>query len=426
MSVPAAPGSDATAADPVPAARQEPTVAKVAERGGCPVVTYDIMSPRPVLTGVREMAELREAAPVCWNDFGTGFWMLTRYDECREAYQNPDIFGSDSVIPLDPNPGYHWIPTHVASPEHSWYRQILNPPFSPRAVNALVPRMRELCDQTIDMFVDAGGCEFVNDFAAVYSTRVFLSLLGLPAADDGLFAEWVDTVFAGFTDPEGQARTLAAVTAMMEYFVTLVADRRAARRDPEGDFVSYLMTARFGDRPLRDDEILQMCVVLVLAGLDTVKSQLSYAFHHLATTPAHRHRISIDPSVLPSAVEEFLRAFPIIQDGRKLTRDVDFHGCPMKKGDMVQLTLGSAMRDPRVFPNPDDVDLDREANRHFSFAAGPHRCLGAHLARAEMTVALEVWHSRIPDYRLADDGPVLERGGAAGLVDLQLAWDTAG
>jgi len=133
--------------------------------------------------------------------------------------------------------------------------------------------------------------------------------------------------------------------------------------------------------------------------------------------------MAIDPSVLPTAVEEFLRAFPIIQDGRKLARDVDFHGCPMKKGDMVQLTLASAMRDPRVFPNPDDVDLDREVNRHFSFAAGPHRCLGAHLARAEMTVALDVWHQRIPDYRLADDRPVLERGGAAGLVDLRLAWD---
>ena len=425
MSAPATPGPDATAADQLPAPRQGPAAAKAAERGGCPVVTYDIMSPRPVLTGVREMAELREAAPIYWNDFGTGFWMLTRYDECREAYQNPDLFGSDSVIVLDPDPGYHWIPTHVAPPDHRGYRQILNPPFSPRAVTALVPRMRELCDQTISMFIDAGRCEFVNDFAAVYTTRVFLSMMGLPATDDGMFVEWVDTVFAGFTDPDGQARTAAVVTAMTAYFVDLVADRRAALRDPAEDFVSHLMTATFGDRPLRDDEILQMCVVLVLAGLDTVKSQLSYAFHHLATTPEHRRRVATDPSVLPTAVEEFLRAFPIIQDGRKLTADVDFHGCPLKKGDMVQLTLGSAMRDPRAFPNPDEVDLDRTINRHFSFAAGPHRCLGAHLARAEMAVALEVWHQRIPDYRPAAGRQVLERGGAAGLVDLPLEWDSA-
>ncbi|WP_239334827.1 cytochrome P450 [Frankia sp. CiP3] len=391
--------------------------------GSCPVINYDIMSPRPVLTAVQEMAQLREAFPVCWNSFGTGFWMLTRYEECREAYQAPEIFGSDSVIVLDPNPGYRWIPTNVAPPEHSRYRQILNRPFSPRTVAGMAPRMRELCNQTIDTFVGRGGCEFVADFAAVYPTRVFLSIMGLPAADDMLFVDWVDTIFDAFSDPAGQARTMAAMGAMTEYFVRVVADRRAAPRDPAADFVSYLMTERYEDRPLRDDEILQMCVVLVLAGLDTVKSQLSYSFHHLATTPEHRRRVATDPAVVPTAVEEFLRAFPIIQDGRKVTRDVEFHGCPMKKGDMVLLMLGAAMRDPRSFPDPERVDLDRTANRHISFAAGPHRCLGSHLARAEMAVALREWHRRIPDYRLASAEPVLERGGAAGLVALPLAWE---
>lgn len=405
---------------PVPST---PTAATTSGTGGCPVVNYDIMSPRPVLTGVEEMAELRESSPVYWNSFGAGFWMLTRYAECREAYQNPEVFGSDSVIVLDPNPGYRWIPTNVAPPEHSRYRQILNPPFSPRSIAAARPRMRELCNRTIDTFIEAGGCEFVNDFAAVYPTRVFLSIMGLPEADDHLFVEWVDTVFAAFTDPEGQARTMAAMVAMTEYFTRVIADRRETRRDPEEDFVSYLMASQYEDRPLRDDEILQMCVVLVLAGLDTVKSQLSYAFHHLATVPEDRRRVATDPTVLPTAVEEFLRAFPIIQDGRKITRDIDFHGCPMKKGDMVLLMLGSAMRDPRSFPDAGQVDLDRKTNRHFSFAAGPHRCLGAHLARAEMGVALEEWHRRIPEYRLAEGDPVLERGGAAGLVDLRLAWD---
>ncbi len=391
--------------------------------GSCPVVNYDIMSPRPVLAGIGEMAQLREASPVYWNSFGAGFWMITRFDQCREAYQNPEVFGSDSVIVLDPNPGYRWIPTNVAPPEHGRYRQILNPPFSPRAVARATPRMRELCDRTIDAFLDSDGCEFVADFAAVYPTRVFLSIMGLPETDDALFVEWVDTVFDAFADPEGQARTMAAMGAMTEYFIGVVADRRATLRDPESDFVSYLMTAHYEDRPLRDDEILQMCVVLVLAGLDTVKSQLSYAFHHLATTPEHRRRVATEPGVVPTAVEEFLRAFPIIQDGRKITRDVDFHGCPMKKGDMALLLLGAAMRDPRSFPDADQVDLDRAVNRHISFAAGPHRCLGSHLARAEMAVALEQWHRRIPDYRIAGGEPVLERGGAAGLVALPLVWD---
>ena len=141
---------------------------------------------------------------------------------------------------------------------------------------------------------------------------------------------------------------------------------------------------------------------LTLGSLDTLKSQLGWCMYHLATHPEDRRRIVVDPSLIPGAVEEFLRAYPIVSMARKLTQDYDFHGCPMKKDDMVLLSIQSATRDPRVFPDADeDVIIDRSPNRHIAFGASEHRCLGSHFARAELLYALEEWHAAIPDYEIA-------------------------
>jgi cytochrome P450 len=169
--------------------------------------------------------------------------------------------------------------------------------------------------------------------------------------------------------------------------------------------------------------------VLVLAGLDTTRAQLGYLFRHLALTPDHRQQLVSDPSLIPSAVEESLRLHTIIfGDGRKVTEDVEFHGCPLKKGDMVYALVAGANREPRVFDRADEFVLDRSGNQHFGFAGGPHRCLGAHLARREMQLATAEWLSVIPDFRIASDGPLIERGGGAmnALLALPLQWDPLG
>ena len=164
--------------------------------------------------------------------------------------------------------------------------------------------------------------------------------------------------------------------------------------------------------------------MLVLAGLDTTRGQLGYLMQHLAEHPEDRRRLIDDPSLVASAVEESLRVQSIIfADSRKATRDVDFHGCPVKKGDMVMGLVATANRDPRRYDRADEFIIDRKGATHFGFAAGPHRCLGAHLARKEMQVAVEEWLKVIPDFRIATEEQLVERGGQLTLLSLPLAWD---
>jgi cytochrome P450 len=362
-------------------------------------------------------------SPIVWNDYANGFWMLLSQETVREAFQTPEIFCSDATIFTAPEPNWHWIPTMENPPRHTLYRHVLNPPFSPRAVKALDGEVRRAAVETIETFRGRGSCDFVPEFATVFSTRVFLAILGLPQEHTRLFVDWVELIFAGFGG--GEDAVAAMVTAQEEshqYFVDLLDQRR---HEPlgEDDFFTALLGSMVGDRPITDDEFVNIADVLLLAGLDTVKSQLGYMFFHLAGNPGHRHRIIEEPAVVPGAVEEYLRAFSIVMDGRKLAQDTVFHGCPMKKGDMVMLSIPSASRDPREFPNPDSIDFDRKVNRHVAFAAGPHRCLGAHLARLELGVALEEWHRLIPNYSAVETDALRETGPQLGLDSLQLRWE---
>jgi cytochrome P450 len=161
---------------------------------------------------------------------------------------------------------------------------------------------------------------------------------------------------------------------------------------------------------------------MFMAGLDTVSIQLSYAFWYLASHPEARSRLAADPALAAPAVEEFLRVFAFVAPSRKVTQETEFHGCPLKKGDMVLLPLSAACRDAGAFVDPMSVQLERDHNNHIAFGLGPHRCLGSHLARRELRVALEEWHRRIPDYHLAQGVEPVEHGGMYGIDVLELSW----
>ena len=331
-----------------------------------------------------------------------------------------------ATVPTIPEPDYHWIPTMENPPNHRLYRSVLNPQFSPKVVAALEPQIRQDCIELIEKIQDQGSVDLVKDFAMVFPTKVFLQIVDLPAEDTDDFVGWVEDVFGGLGNPAGEAAMNAAFESIRLYFTALMEDRRANPRPPEGDFFGRLLNSNIGDRPIRDDEFLNMSLVLLLGGLDTVKSQLGYMFYHLATHDEDRQRIVDEPEIAPAAVEEFLRAYAIVMDGRKLAQDIDFHGCPMKKGDMVMLTLAAASRDTTEFDHADKVDFDREAVTHFSFASGPHRCLGSHLARLELKVTLQEWHKRIPKYKLDPNGSpdqIVESGPQLGLNKLPLVWE---
>jgi len=373
--------------------------------------------------------QLREGSPLYFNTYAQGYWVFTRHDAVRDMYKNPQIFSSESITPWEPEPIYRFVPTQIDEPDHITYRRIVNAWFSPRAVDRAQPEIRGICRALVQKVAPAGGCDFVADFALRYPTAMFLRFIGLDTADTDQFVAWVEDFFGGFSgDPAGLEPMARALDGIRQYWITVLDQRRGEPAPRDGDLASHLMHARFSGRPLTDAEILDMLTVLVLAGLDTTRGQLGYLFRHLATHPDDRAALIADPRLIPSAVEESLRFYTIIfGDGRKVTRDVEFHGARLKKGDMVYGLVSGANRDPRAYERAGEFILDRKHNHHFGFAGGPHRCLGAHLARREMQIGVEEWLRLIPDFRVATDEELAERGGGSmmTLTTLPLAWEVA-
>jgi cytochrome P450 len=372
--------------------------------------------------------QLREDSPVYFNTFAQGYWIFTRHDAVRDIYKTPEIFSSESITPWEPEPIYRFVPTQIDPPDHIRYRRILNPWFSPRAVDAAEPMMRDICRKLVEQTAPRGGCNFVNEFALRFPTEAFLGVIGVDVGEAGKFVRWVEDFFAGFSgDPEKLEPMAKALEGIREHWVGALAERRDDPAPRDGDLASYLMHASYDERPLTAAEILDMLTVLVLAGLDTTRGELGYMFRHLATHPEHRRALIDDPQLVPSAVEEVLRYYTIVfGDGRKVTRDIEFHGVQLKRGDMVYGLVSGANRDPRAYERPDEFLIDRKRNHHMGFASGPHRCLGQHLARREMQIAVEEWLRVIPDFHLAADADnLVERGGGAmmTLLDLPLAWE---
>ena len=373
--------------------------------------------------------QLREDSPLYFNTYAQGYWVFTRHDAVRDMYKNPQIFSSESITPWEPEPIYRFVPTQIDEPDHITYRRIVNAWFSPRAVDRAQPEIRGICRALVQKVAPTGGCDFVADFALRYPTAMFLRFIGLDTADTDQFVAWVEDFFGGFSgDPAGLEPMARALDGIRQYWITVLDQRRGEPAPRDGDLASHLMHARFSGRPLADAEILDMLTVLVLAGLDTTRGQLGYLFRHLATHPDDRAALIADPRLIPSAVEESLRFYTIIfGDGRKVTRDVEFHGAQLKKGDMVYGLVSGANRDPRAYERAGEFILDRKHNHHFGFAGGPHRCLGAHLARREMQIGVEEWLRVIPDFRVATDEELAERGGGSmmTLTKLPLAWEVA-
>ncbi|HEY6396748.1 MAG TPA: cytochrome P450 [Solirubrobacteraceae bacterium] len=406
---------------------ETPAGAVERELGGCPVMHLDVSQMLEAGSYWRKADELREAGPVFFNTYAQGYWMFTRHDEVRDIYRNPEIFSSESITPWEPEPVYRFVPTQIDRPEHLKYRRVLNPWFSPAAVDRIGPEARVICRRLVEELAPKGSCDFVTEFALRYPTEVFLAMLGLPGSDADVFVRWVEDFFRGFGgDPAGLEPMIKALDGIREYWVAALAERRGEPAPRDGDLASHLLHCTVDDRPLTDAEMLDMLTVLVLAGLDTTRASLGYMFQHLAAHPDDRRRLVEQPELIPSAVEEALRLYTIIfGDGRKVTRDTDFYGCPLKKGDMVYGLVSGANRDPREYDRAGEFVIDRKGNHHLGFASGPHRCLGTHLARREMQLAVEEWLRVIPDFHIATDGVLLERGGGAmmSLLTLPLAWE---
>lgn len=373
---------------------------------------YDQSLAQPVDTVQERVAELAGKGPVVYSTAHGGHWIVTRYKEIHEVLRDAETFSSyPNNLVTGPGGMGKFIPIELDPPEHTGYRTALQPLFSPNRMKALTAQIRSVINDLLDGFASKGESEFIADFAHELPTRVFLALMDWPIEDAPLFTEATDVVLVGkpgASEEESQQARAVAGMQMLGYFQKMVDDRRA---NPGDDITSVLIHTEVeledGKRLLTDEELNRMFFLLLIAGLHTVQGSLAWSIIHLVNNPDQRDALINDDALIPTAVEEILRIEAAVVPGRCATRDVELGGVQIKKGDQLILMLCSANRDPSEFEEPDDLDLERHPNRHLSFGSGAHRCIGSHLARIELSLALEELHKRIPDYDLVDSDPPL-------------------
>lgn len=383
-------------------------------------LTFDYTAVQPAGDHFSTYDELRARSPWYHNDFGPGFWEMVNYEGILHVMQDPQTFSNSVVTALDPDPQYKWIPEMLDGDEHRQWRRQLGPLFAPNAIARLDDTVRARAVECVEAVASKGTCDFIGEFAAQFPTTIFLELMGLPADELGQFLSWETAILHSPQDPAGRDNAASAMAAVMSRFATVIEQRRT---DPRDDIVSKALQYQIDGSPVSDADLLSFCLLMFMAGLDTVTSTLGWIFWHLGRNPADRQHIIDAPDAIPTAVEEFLRAYAIVISARRVTVDTTVQGCPMKAGDMVNLPINAATRDDAAFANATCVDITRTPNNHIAFGAGPHRCLGSHLARRELRIAIEEWHKRIPHYRLDPDVALEATGGQIGLQSLPLHWE---
>jgi cytochrome P450 len=370
---------------------------------------------------------LREGCPVVRSEFaGTPAVYLSRYEDVLWALRHPEVFSSN-VDALSIGQEQPLIPLQVDPPEHTRYRRLLNPEFVPRKIAELEADVRVLVNGIIDTFAERGHCDFHDEFATPLPSTIFLRLMGLPQADLPMFLQWRDDVVRPDVAPndlEGAERVRAAAgQAINAYFERSIEDRQRA---PDDGLLSRLVHSEIDGEHLTRRELLGIAHLMLLGGLDTVTATLDCIVANFASNPERRRRLVEEPALVPAAVEELLRReSPVTVVLRILTRDLSIGDVELRTGDHVTLLIGAANADAREFADSEGVDIDRDPNRHLAFGAGNHLCLGAHLARLELCVALEELHRRIPDYRIPDDTEIHYSPGIRQADHLPLVFEPA-
>jgi cytochrome P450 len=359
----------------------------------------------------------------------TGGVIIAGYEDVMWCLRHPEIFSSEMSEQLALGNTRPMIPQQIDPPSQTRYRKILDPLFSRRRMSELAPSVRRDAAALIDGFVDAGECEYNTGFAIPLPANAFLHLMGLPASDLDLFLRLKDGIIrpqvlaedADDFDESARIRSDAG-QQIYGYFEDLARKRRGAPRD---DLMSYFVQTELDGHKLSDEEILDICFLFIIAGLDTVTATLGCNTVYLASNPEQRQRLLDQPDLLPTTIEELLRwESPVPGVPRIVKQDVTLGELELKAGDMALLLLGAANLDRAEFGDDTEVHLDRERNRHIAFGGGAHRCLGSHLARMELTVAMEEWHRRIPHYRVKPGESPEYSIGIREVKHLPLEWNT--
>ena len=327
---------------------------------------------------------LRDAGPVV---FMNGAYYLTRREDVLAALCSPNLFSAHLALqpPGSPLPV---LPSAFDPPEHTRYRKILQPYFSAQTLAQSQPVMERHAAEIITSVADRGGCDVVADVARFYPFAVFLELYGLPAKDRDDVIAWKDA--AVDAKPEGYG--------LLSYFATVIEERR---QNPGADMLSRIMT---GPGALTDRELLGMCHLIVLSGLDTVAAAIGFSLLELARRPQLRTDLRKDPSQIRAFIEEIVRLEPAAPIAARVTTDfAKVGGMTLPPGTPVRLCTAAINRDGCDEISTDELVMDAKVHRHWGFGGGPHRCIGSHLARIQLSTVLTEWLRQIPDFGLPPD-----------------------
>ena len=326
---------------------------------------------------------------------GSPAWIVRRAADLRAIYLDTEHFSNRDQTPYAKIAGEDWspIPLETDPPMHRLYRAFVAPLFSAKAISAMDDKIRASATGYVAEIRKRGSCEFLSDFAFEFPIRVFLEFMGLPVNMIKQFRKWeADLIHA----PDFQSLT-DAVTGVVGYLREVIEDRK---RRPVDDLISYGTVVEVDGRKLTDSELMGFCFNLFLGGLDTLSANMSLQAWHLARHPEHQKVLREDPSLIPAAIEEFMRAYAAVNHGRVCKKKIEFRGITFMPGDLIVMSTTLAGRDPEEYDRPNEVILDRNP-KHVALGHGPHLCLGMHLARRQMRIAIEEMLTGLPEFHIA-------------------------
>lgn len=388
------------------------------------VLDWDMYNPPQVKRGFHDAwrALLAPGVPdMIWTPRNGGHWIATRGSLVAEVLADNSRFSSRVIIvPKADGEHHNLIPTTMDPPQHRPWRMLLNDNLSPREIRKVEADIRAIAAELIERVRPDGGCDFIASFASVLPIRIFLKIVDLPAEDAPRLKWLSDQV----TRPDGSIPFQHVMAEFETYTAGIVDARLGSDRD---DMFARMINTPVDGRAMTSQEANQLCTQVVIAGLDTVVNFLGFAMLHLATHPDQRDTLIANPALIPTAVNELFRRYPIVTIAREARRDMEFGGVTLRAGEMVVAPTPLHGMDERANACPMAVDLHRRGAKHSTFGTGDHRCPGEHLARTELVISLEEWLARVPDVQLAPGAEVTFSGGIVGCVDaLPLRWGSTG
>lgn len=355
-----------------------------------------------------------------WTPRNGGHWIATKGEYVHELWADATRLSS-KVLAVTPGLGevMNFIPLQLDPPVHAPFRNAVMRGLAANYVKAIEPKVIETARELIAGIRPNGACEFVTEFAEVLPVNIFLTLIDVPIKDRPRLREFGKQL----TRPDGSMTVEELAQAADDYLWPFL---KARLENPGDDLFSRILSEPIEGRAWTVDEARRMCRNLLFGGLDTVAAMTGMVACHLARHPEDQRRLRAEPALIPAAADELMRRYPTVSVSRDLVEDVTLDGVVMKKGEIVYLPSVLHNLDPRCFDAPEDVRFDRNLSplRHSTMGAGPHRCVGAGLARMELIAFLREWLGGMPEFRLDPDRPVRMRAGnVGGFTDLPLVWD---